>query len=524
MMRRKTLAILVLTCVILKIRHTFFFNDNFRDLKKIIQRSESEVKYENKIDDEILYEDPSKWWKGQQIIAEKDHPHVGAQHPNGTLGMIVDPSVERLGSYVRKDEFICHDNGPGIEGEGGYAVLQIIRNGIMKSRQQLEVLYLTMNVRRRNDTTLRRNRRLLPYDIITKSQNEKNVSTHIISAEPITMQKDTNHTGESNINNDTDVQELFKRNRTRLLCLVYTHYTNVTKHSNVRAVATTWGKQCDGFIAASNYTDHSVGAIDLKHAGEEAYGNMWQKVRSMWTYVYDNYFDDFDYFYICGDDTYTAIDNFRAYLNSYEISRLENGHIDNITKAYESRNESKDSIKKWKQLRPVPILLGIPMMWKGFPFPSGGAGYAMNNAALKLLVEDGIPTFLPNATDSREDVFVGSIFAGMGIFVADTFDVKGGARFFGTAQLSYEILCENKRSVLNYPQLKMLFHFQGDRPRFSEQQIGFHLKDDLERLELNGLTTSDLMYRYHALLYDEFCPDLDLFQKEIDKTSCPLLQ
>ena len=66
--------------------------------------------------------------------------------------------------------------------------------------------------------------------------------------------------------------------RPRILCLVYTHGG---AHSTLQVLVDTWATQCDGFIAASNATDPSIGAFDLKHDGPEAYGNMWQKVRSL---------------------------------------------------------------------------------------------------------------------------------------------------------------------------------------------------------------------------------------------------
>ena len=71
------------------------------------------------------------------------------------------------------------------------------------------------------------------------------------------------------------------RTRTpRILCMAYTRHSGA--HSRIEAIANTWEKECDGFFAASNATGLSIGAINLTHKGPEAYGNMWQKVRSMW--------------------------------------------------------------------------------------------------------------------------------------------------------------------------------------------------------------------------------------------------
>ena len=35
------------------------------------------------------------------------------------------------------------------------------------------------------------------------------------------------------------------------------------------------------------------------------------QVRSIWLYVYTHYFDDYDYFYIGGDDLYVIVENLR---------------------------------------------------------------------------------------------------------------------------------------------------------------------------------------------------------------------
>jgi hypothetical protein len=47
------------------------------------------------------------------------------------------------------------------------------------------------------------------------------------------------------------------------LCMLYTH---TGAHSRIQAIVNTWGSQCDGFFAASNETDLSIGAIDLMHS------------------------------------------------------------------------------------------------------------------------------------------------------------------------------------------------------------------------------------------------------------------
>ena len=49
-------------------------------------------------------------------------------------------------------------------------------------------------------------------------------------------------------------------------------------------------------MVASNKTDRALGTVDIPHEGPEEYNNIWQKVRSMWSYIYDNYYEKYDWY------------------------------------------------------------------------------------------------------------------------------------------------------------------------------------------------------------------------------------
>ena len=207
---------------------------------------------------------PDRWWLGQiaiEVEAEKaivagaanetdddtykDYwidPNFGARHPNGSLGMIVNPSVQRLVSPLDNAEnktslfdvvnrdVICPGSVAGIEGDRGHGPMVRIRRGIGEA-------IIAMNHQQHD---------------AAKNKNSNN-----------------------NTNNTTNVR---MKKRSKILCMVYTAHFPNDQHKNLKAQAHTWGRRCDGFIAASNITDHSLGAIDLPHLGLEEYGNMWQKV------------------------------------------------------------------------------------------------------------------------------------------------------------------------------------------------------------------------------------------------------
>ena len=82
----------------------------------------------------------STWWRGRaEHINEEysgDMTRAGERHPNGSIGMIVDPSPRRLSADIVVDKKRaapqCASATIDVEGEGGAKVLMKIREGILK--------------------------------------------------------------------------------------------------------------------------------------------------------------------------------------------------------------------------------------------------------------------------------------------------------------------------------------------------------------------------------------------------------
>jgi hypothetical protein len=200
--------------------------------------------------------------------------------------------------------------------------------------------------------------------------------------------------------------DIYQRNTTtetppRILCGIYTH---AASHDKVADIRDTWGWRCDGFFAASTQTDRSISAVDLPHAGDEKYGNMWQKTRSMVAFMYDYYLSDYDYFLLCGDDTYVILENLRNYLLLLE-SQTDGRHGQ-------------------------PLYIGMSFdIWER-RFQLGGPGYLLNRSALRRLVEQGLPFFFADLTVSEEDTSIGAIMTVLHIPFVDTSDAANRQRFF----------------------------------------------------------------------------------------------
>ena len=205
--------------------------------------------------------------------------------------------------------------------------------------------------------------------------------------------------------------------RDKIFCLVY---TTEAAHDRIRNIRETWGPKCDGFMVGSTKTDPSIGTVNIPHEGTEAYNNIWQKVRSMWSYVYDNYYKTYDWFHIGGDDLFLIVENLRYYLESEEIQTASNG---GVYLPPEGKPVSKQT----------PLLLGRRFAHQGDMnniFDSGGSGYTMNKAALKLLVTEGFPNYFLHRKTFSEDTMVARTFKKIDtILPYDTKDDAGGERY-----------------------------------------------------------------------------------------------
>jgi glycoprotein-N-acetylgalactosamine 3-beta-galactosyltransferase len=251
----------------------------------------------------------------------------------------------------------------------------------------------------------------------------------------------------------------------KILCGIYT-YDKMDYRT--QGVSETWGWRCDGFLPVSTVTidDPAIrgyGSVDVPHYGPEKYGNMWQKTRSILAYMYDNYFDEYEYFYLAGDDTHLIVENLRRYLYTVEQTH---------------------------DVATEPLYMGMPYTFR-ILYNIGGAGYVLNRVALKRLVLEAFPTCHAKTQVSAEDRFVGLCLKSMHIDPLHTVDAQGRQRFLGQHPNS---LGRDRGMKGFQAEWGRKYGWRTGADLVSESSITFHM-----------FRTHELMKRHHAIIYNS-CP------------------
>lgn len=296
---------------------------------------------------------------------------------------------------------------------------------------------------------------------------------------------------EDRIDNDSAQQQRSTQTRkTRLLCMVYTHSN---RHDVIHSIAETYGPQCDGFLAASNITDASIGAFDIPHDGPEAYRNMWNKVQYMWQYVHDHYLHQFDWFLICGDDTYVLPDNVRTVAAYYEEQE---------TKGKQRRTD----IKMTMAVSPPPLYLGASIPHSNNPtrrYCGGGAGYMLNQPALSLLIRRMQLGECPDAVAPDEDIRIARCLDDAGIRCHDTNDAEHEEVRFHHLDAQFHASWTPARSSLwLWPKLQYFHNIRGNQSKLeqiSTTSTTFHL----DKSKVRSHEPDRGIRRYHAILHPE---------------------
>lgn len=181
-----------------------------------------------------------------------------------------------------------------------------------------------------------------------------------------------------------------------------------------------------------------------------------------------------------GDDLFLLVENFRYYLESEEIRTAANGGV---------------FLPDGTETKMTPLLLGRRFAYLGDMeeiFDSGGSGYTMNKAALKLLVTESFPNYFPHAKTFSEDTMVAKLLHKAGVLPYDTKDDDGGERympFLPGHHYGYRLPKDPSKDWY----AKYSINIKEGPEHCSPRSIAFHY------------VKGDMMKRLFALAYD-MCP------------------
>ena len=256
--------------------------------------------------------------------------------------------------------------------------------------------------------------------------------------------------------------------RVKIFCMVYTHSN---RHDVLQAIVETYATNCDGFLAASNVTDPTLGAYNLPHIGPEAYENMWNKVQAMWLFVHDHYLLEFDWFHIGGDDMYVIPDNIRRMNFTQKRPMILGGSIPN------GKNPKRR-------------------------YCGGGAGYTLNRHALHRLVQQFSSGECPATMASDEDVRLSRCLEDVGVQCQDTNDEAQDVRYHALDAQFHASWVPTRNSVWLWEKLQYFHNIRGNQSKLeqiSNTTVSFHLDKTIVRSRARDRG----LRRYHAILYDK---------------------
>ena len=272
----------------------------------------------------------------------------------------------------------------------------------------------------------------------------------------------------------------------KLMCAVYTYEGSVNQ---TNAIWETWGKRCDGVLFASSISNLTTGHVHMPNIAfaQHSYNGVFQKVRSMMAYLYDNFLEDYDYFHFLGDDTYLLVDNLKDFLASPEVQSFEEEKPDNLMLAGEWLC--------WGNL-------GNPPRYEYYM--GGGSGYTMSRKALKAFAEGPLQEekWVSNKhrRDGAEDMIISFMFREhLNVDGMDTRDEYGAHRYHQV----------NSVDIATFPDGKLHTDFRYKTLRQAMQWMEFWkgfpqvYKDDLVSSSSIAFHQIDqhAMRRYEMLLY-----------------------
>ena len=283
----------------------------------------------------------------------------------------------------------------------------------------------------------------------------------------------------------------------KIMCALYTYPGGVNR---TNAILETWGKRCDGFMAASTYTDQATGHVNIQHTSSKegqtgTYTSIWQRVRSMLAYMYTNYLDDYDFFHICGDDVFIVVENLKLFLESEQIVQAGGGpgypkpiYIGEVVKAS----------RKYEKLYP-----------KDFHYAGGGPGYTLSRSALKAIGEHILPSCKADSDESYEDLLLSlCLWEELDMRVVHARDVNSSAFLYHGVDIEFLM---NWKQSLKWGSSR-INTFWRPRMGWEKKLFGHKINEGIDQLSKNSasfhlMKTPAKLRRFEKIVYRSNLPD-----------------
>ncbi|XP_046542335.1 glycoprotein-N-acetylgalactosamine 3-beta-galactosyltransferase 1-B-like, partial [Haliotis rubra] len=185
--------------------------------------------------------------------------------------------------------------------------------------------------------------------------------------------------GDLHLHKDNDDISKALHRKARVLCWIMTSPKNL--YVKARVVRDTWARRCNKVLFMSSVTDPKFPTIGLNVS--EGRKHLTAKTMQAFRYIYENHFDDADWFMKADDDTYVILENLRYFLTS--------------------QNKSE------------PVFFGHHfkvIVKQGYY--SGGGGYVLSKEALRRYGEKGHDPTLCRPDGGAEDAAFGRCMENLG--------------------------------------------------------------------------------------------------------------
>ncbi|XP_046551541.1 glycoprotein-N-acetylgalactosamine 3-beta-galactosyltransferase 1-B-like [Haliotis rubra] len=283
-----------------------------------------------------------------------------------------------------------------------------------------------------------------------------------------------------------DYEDNVNASRVRISCWVMTSPQNLEKRS--RYIQMTWGKRCDKLVFISSETNTTFPAVGQNVS--EGRNHLTEKTLGGYHYVYENHFDDCDWFFKADDDTYLIAENLRLFLADFDTNKpIYFGH------------HFKAIIKQG--------------------YSSGGSGLVVSKEALRRFGLQGHDPKICRQTGTAGDAAFGQCMQSLGIPIGNSTDSKGRSRFHCLSPathidgiypkwfLDYDANGAKKgiSSMSDYP---ISFHYVAGSKMLELEYLIYHTRSKLSRQkkaqsefiqtsEVNGISVDAVCNEKHQI-------------------------